>query len=136
MCTSIIKRFSYLSKIKTILQNKLLHASVTQSHRQNSAFKQNFTQVTIEFLSVNKFKLNKNFCFVKNSINLRVKFALKSMPAFNASVCTGSRLEENDHTAVPHERPCGVKQIFSSSPVDELTGDSARSSCSAASCSL
>lgn len=34
-----------------------------------------------------------------------------------------------------HDRPCGVKQIFSNSPVDELTGDSARSSCSA-NCSL
>lgn len=41
-----------------------------------------------------------------------------------------------NHTAVPHERPCGVKQIFSNSPVDELTGDSARSSCSVANCSL
>lgn len=40
-----------------------------------------------------------------------------------------------DYVFIPHDRPCGVKQIFSNSPVDELTGDSTRSSCSA-NCSL
>lgn len=44
-------------------------------------------------------------------------------------------MKDKNYIFVSHDRPCGVKQIFSNSPVEELTGDSALSSCSA-NCSL
>lgn len=53
-----------------------------------------------------------------------------------AKVCyTETKEEKILYKDAPHDRPCGVKQIFSNSPVEELTGDSALSSCSA-NCSL
>lgn len=79
------------------------------------------------------------FTYCENLIKSQIKFALTPQATFGANISLHrERSEEGgkSHTAIPHERPCGVKQIFSSSPVDELTGDSARSSCSAASCSL